>query len=74
MIKRVVLLLCFAAPGIAPAAALPIIIETFLARLAKMPRPGTLFVTGGATLRALCEALGATGLTDRKSTRLNSSH
>jgi D-threonate/D-erythronate kinase len=44
-------------------AALTAIIAHFRAHLAAPPRPGTLFVTGGATLRALCEALGATGLT-----------
>ena len=49
--------------GIARNAALKTITATFMARLAEMPRPGALFVTGGATLRALCEALGATGLT-----------
>jgi uncharacterized protein YgbK (DUF1537 family) len=50
-------------PGIARAAALRVITATFVRLLAEMPRPGTLFVTGGATLRALCEAIGATGLT-----------
>ncbi len=32
--------------------------ETFLALLGRGRRPGTLFVTGGATLRDLCDALG----------------
>ncbi|WP_439552610.1 four-carbon acid sugar kinase family protein [Falsiroseomonas sp.] len=30
--------------------------------VAMLPRPGTLVVAGGETLRALCQALGATGL------------
>jgi uncharacterized protein YgbK (DUF1537 family) len=38
------------------------ITRAFRSLLEKIPRPGTLFVTGGATLRALCEALGATSL------------
>lgn len=49
--------------GIARDAALRSITATFVRVLAETPRPGTMFVTGGATLRALCEALGATGLT-----------
>jgi uncharacterized protein YgbK (DUF1537 family) len=48
--------------GIARDDALLLIIAHFLQVLAATPRPGTLFVTGGATLRALCEALGATSL------------
>jgi uncharacterized protein YgbK (DUF1537 family) len=32
--------------------------ETFRALLDRVGRPGTLFVTGGATLRDLCDALG----------------
>jgi uncharacterized protein YgbK (DUF1537 family) len=36
--------------------------ETFRALLDRVRRPGTLFVTGGATLRDLCDALGATRL------------
>jgi uncharacterized protein YgbK (DUF1537 family) len=39
-----------------------IIIARFVALLHAIPRPGTLFVTGGETLRALCDALGATHL------------
>jgi uncharacterized protein YgbK (DUF1537 family) len=35
----------------------------FQALLTYLDRPGTLFVTGGETLRGLCDALGATGLT-----------
>jgi uncharacterized protein YgbK (DUF1537 family) len=35
---------------------------TFAARLSHIDRPGTLFVTGGSTLRDLCDALGATRL------------
>ena len=50
-------------PGIAREAALQVITARFVAVLTEIPRPGTLFVTGGATLRALCEALGANGLT-----------
>ncbi len=34
----------------------------FQALLTQIDRPGTLFVTGGETLRGLCDALGATGL------------
>ncbi len=36
--------------------------ETFPALLGRVRRPGTLFVTGGATLRDLCDALGVTRL------------
>ena len=49
--------------GIARGAANQAIIAAFVGLLAEVPRPGTLFVTGGATLRSLCEALGATSLT-----------
>ena len=48
--------------GTARDAATPIIAAAFAALLAELPRPGTLVVTGGATLRSLCEALGVTGL------------
>jgi len=34
----------------------------FAATLRQVPRPGTLFVTGGKTLRDLCDALGVTHL------------
>jgi uncharacterized protein YgbK (DUF1537 family) len=46
-------------PGTARHQATGEIIAAFMALLSKIPRPGTLFVTGGATLRAFCEALGA---------------
>ena len=46
----------------ARAAATLAIAAAFAALLANISRPGTLVVTGGATLRSLCEALGATGL------------
>jgi uncharacterized protein YgbK (DUF1537 family) len=36
--------------------------DTFAAVLHRVPRPGTLFVTGGETLRDLCHAIGATRL------------
>jgi uncharacterized protein YgbK (DUF1537 family) len=49
--------------GLSRETALSLIVARFIQTLATMPRPGTLFVTGGATLRALCEALDATGLT-----------
>jgi uncharacterized protein YgbK (DUF1537 family) len=39
-----------------------IITARFVAFLDAIPRPGTLFVTGGETLRALCDALGVTHL------------
>ena len=39
------------------------IAAAFAALLAELPRPGTIFVTGGATLRSLCDALGVAGLT-----------
>jgi D-threonate/D-erythronate kinase len=39
-----------------------IITARFVAMLDTIPRPGTLFVTGGETLRSLCDALGATHL------------
>jgi uncharacterized protein YgbK (DUF1537 family) len=35
----------------------------FTALLHAIPRPGTLFITGGETLRSVSTALGATGLT-----------
>ncbi len=38
------------------------IVRRFAETLSRPPRPGTLFVTGGATLRGLCDALGATSL------------
>lgn len=38
------------------------IAAAFASLLAEIPHPGTLVVTGGATLRSLCEVLGATGL------------
>ena len=34
----------------------------FAALVAALPRPGTLLVAGGETLRAICAALGAEGL------------
>jgi uncharacterized protein YgbK (DUF1537 family) len=43
-------------------AATQAIAAAFAALLSDLPRPGTLVVTGGATLRSLCEAIGATGL------------
>jgi len=36
--------------------------DTFAAALRRVPRPGTLFVTGGETLRDLCQAIGVTRL------------
>jgi D-threonate/D-erythronate kinase len=39
-----------------------IITARFVTLLNAIPRPGTLFVTGGETLRALCDALGVTHL------------
>jgi uncharacterized protein YgbK (DUF1537 family) len=45
------------------AAAAATIDAAFAAVAEAMPRPGTLFVTGGETLRALCDRLGAAGLT-----------
>lgn len=36
--------------------------ERFASLLAALPRPGTLMVAGGETLRRLCDALGVTGL------------
>lgn len=38
------------------------IAETFADLLHALPRPGTLIVAGGETLRAVCDALGAEGL------------
>jgi D-threonate/D-erythronate kinase len=38
------------------------IAEAFAMRLRRAERPGTLFITGGATLRDLCDALGASHL------------
>ena len=36
--------------------------QRFAALLAQLPRPGTLFASGGATLQAVAEALGAEGI------------
>ena len=38
------------------------ITQSFAALIAAVPHPGTLVVAGGATLRSLCDALGATSL------------
>jgi len=38
------------------------IADEFLALLTRVPRPGTLFVSGGETLRDLCIGLGVTHL------------
>jgi len=45
--------------GASRAEALAVIVGAFAALLAALPRPGTLFVSGGETLRGLCDALHA---------------
>ncbi len=49
-------------PGTDRTAATAAIATAFAALLASIPPLGTLVVAGGATLRSLCEAIGATGL------------
>lgn len=49
-------------PGIPREAACHRIVAMFAALLGAIERPGTLLVTGGETLRGLCDALGATRL------------
>ena len=48
--------------GIDRAAAAHSIAASFTALLRRIARPGTLIVSGGETLRGICEALSATGL------------
>ncbi|MEI6160525.1 MAG: four-carbon acid sugar kinase family protein, partial [Roseococcus sp.] len=49
-------------PGLGRSAAAARIATEFDALLRSLPRPGTLLVAGGETLRAVCEALGAESL------------
>jgi D-threonate/D-erythronate kinase len=49
--------------GTARTAAARLVAQGFAGLLARLEQPGTLVVAGGETLRAVCEALGAHGLT-----------
>lgn len=49
-------------PGTDRVAATRHIENCFMCLLRSLPRPGTLFVSGGETLRAVCDALGAESL------------
>lgn len=49
-------------PGLSRSAAAERIAAEFATMLHSLPRPGTLMVAGGETLRAVCEALGAESL------------
>ena len=49
--------------GTGRAEAACLIVEQLEKNMVRLARPGTLIVTGGATLRAVCAALGADGLT-----------
>jgi uncharacterized protein YgbK (DUF1537 family) len=53
---------CDLGPGTARAAARAAIADRFSALIPHVPRPGTLLVSGGETLRSLLPALDATGL------------
>ncbi|MDN3568567.1 nucleotide-binding domain containing protein, partial [Paeniroseomonas aquatica] len=55
-------LVCLALPPLPRAEAARRIAAGFAALVAALPRPGTLLVAGGETLRAVCDALGAEGL------------
>ncbi|HET7883958.1 MAG TPA: nucleotide-binding domain containing protein [Acetobacteraceae bacterium] len=59
---RDALVLCPLPPGLDRAEARQRIATTFAELLRRGPRPGTLFVTGGATLRDVCDALGVARL------------
>ena len=59
---RNALITCEPPPGSDRHAARAHIGTTFASLLSRVERPGTLFVTGGATLRDLCVALGVTRL------------
>jgi D-threonate/D-erythronate kinase len=59
---RNALITCEPSPGSDRHAARAHIGATFATLLGRVERPGTLFVTGGATLRDLCDALGVTRL------------
>ena len=59
---RDALIACEPPPGSDRHAARAHIGATFAALLGRIERPGTLFVTGGATLRDMCDALGVTRL------------
>jgi uncharacterized protein YgbK (DUF1537 family) len=60
--RRASVITCDLPPGIGRAAARQQIRATFAARLRQADRPGTLFVTGGETLRDLCTDLAASHL------------
>lgn len=60
--RRAAVVTCDLPPGASRAAARQQIRATFAARLSQTDRPGTLFVTGGETLRDLCVDLGASHL------------
>lgn len=53
---------CALPPGTDRIAARAYIRDAFAARLRSGPRPSTLFITGGATLLDICDALGASHL------------
>ena len=59
---RPAVIVCDLPPGTDRRAARERIGATFRERLGRVGRPGTLFVTGGETLRDLCDALGAARL------------
>jgi uncharacterized protein YgbK (DUF1537 family) len=59
---RPAVIVCDLPPGTDRRAARERIGETFRVLLRQVRRPGTLFVTGGETLRDLCDALGVTRL------------
>lgn len=59
---RGVALVSLALPPLPRAEAARRIAAGFAALVAALPRPGTLLVAGGETLRAVCDALGAEGL------------
>ena len=54
--------LALAPPKASPEAAREVLATAFELIAAQMPRPGSLFVTGGETLHGLLQALGATSL------------
>ena len=60
--RRDAVVTCDIPPGTDRGAARQRIGGTFAALLRQIERPGTLFVTGGETLRDLCEALGVSHL------------
>lgn len=60
--RRASVVTCDLPAGVSRAAARQHIRATFAARLRQGDRPGTLFVTGGETLRDLCTDLGASHL------------